>query len=66
MLSSAEKFGYGEKIFFGRIDLAVLKDDIVDHKENIFILICGTKSFENDMIDNMALLGIPPSRYHKF
>lgn len=65
-LSSRQCYGYREKILQGRISLSVLQETISDLRDNIVILICGTRSFEHDMIVNMRLLDIPPTYYHKF
>ena len=64
--SSSNCYRYGEKIFQGRISLSVLQESITDLRDDILILICGTRTFEQDMIDNMRLLDIPPTKYHKF
>ena len=59
-------YGYGKKILFERISLRSLQETIVDLSDSIFIFLCGTRSFEKDMIDNMTLLGISSCKYHKF
>ena len=64
--SSDQKYGYGEEIICGRITLSILQKILSDLRDNIFILICGTRSFEKNMLSNMELMGIPPETYHKF
>ena len=64
--SPSHSYGYDEKISRGRISSSVLQETMADLRDNTFILICGTRSFEQDMIENMKLLDIPPSKYHKF
>lgn len=64
--SSTSKYRYGDKILYGRISSALVQSLINTSQENFFVLICGTRSFDQDMIQCMADLDIPHDKYHKF
>ncbi|KAG8224442.1 hypothetical protein J437_LFUL001395 [Ladona fulva] len=61
----------GAKTFYelndGRVNFDAVKmelDSLVDTE--IQVLLCGTKSFEGDMMDYLNTLGVRNSSYHKF
>lgn len=64
--STKVKYRYGDKILTGRISYDLVHSVIDNTNDSFLVLICGTRSFEGDMIQYMKDLGIDKSRYHKF
>lgn len=61
-----QKYRYGDKIYRTRITEEVVQSVIDTNIQNTFVLICGTKSFEKDMIQFLSNLGLSAQRFHKF
>ena len=60
---------YGDCLHFGKIEFSILESFLSspDKKSNsIKVLICGTKSFEKDMIKYLLRLGFKQENVHKF
>ena len=58
---------YGECIRKGRIDKGVVTECLAGKTlEQVFILICGTKSFNKDMINYMKKVGVPDDNIYLF
>ncbi len=57
---------YGDEIRFGRIDESMLREAVADRTEGTLVLICGTKSFDKDMINYAKRCGVPEGNYFKF
>ena len=58
---------YGEKIHYGHIDKDVLSCHYPDPgRGDVLFLICGTKSFDKDMINHLGSLGYKSTMYYKF
>lgn len=65
------KVTYGDKIHYGRINAELVEKEMGDilgengEKRNI-VLICGTKSFDKDMINILHRAGCTKQSYFKF
>lgn len=59
-------YRYGDKVWHGKIDKAVIKTLIPVKSENFLVLFCGTRSFEKDVIECLNDLGLPQEKIHKF
>ena len=57
---------YGDHILFGRVDREVVSSKIPAPSDDAFVLICGTKSFDKDMINCLKTLGYTSEMYFKF
>lgn len=59
---------YGDKVHFGRIDCKLVREEMpkATLSFNSLVLICGTKSFDKDMINHLRLCGYTANMYHKF
>ncbi|XP_031555005.1 NADH-cytochrome b5 reductase-like [Actinia tenebrosa] len=57
---------YGDRIHYGRIDKDLLSHEIPAPSNKVFVLICGTKSFDKDMINFLSQLGYDGSTYFRF
>ncbi|KAK3609899.1 hypothetical protein CHS0354_036663 [Potamilus streckersoni] len=60
------KYKYGERIHLGRLDLSRLQEEMGKFVDNCFVLICGTQSFEEDMIRHVTNLKVPKSNIFNF
>lgn len=60
------KFKYGDKITLGRIDYDFLEKVLLHPSSNFQVLICGTKSFEKDMIKYLIRSGLAADNYYRF
>ena len=56
---------YHDKVHYGRVVEEDLKR-LVGSVNNTFVLICGTKSFDKDMINFLKKIGFSDDRYYKF
>lgn len=56
---------YGDKVHFGRIDSDVVRKEMPGPCERNIVLICGTKSFDKDMINYLGKAGYA-KMYFKF
>jgi cytochrome-b5 reductase len=58
---------YGECIRKGRINEVVISEHLVGKLlQQVFVLICGTKSFNKDMINYVKKAGVPDDNIHLF
>ena len=57
---------YQDKVHYGRIDMDLVKHEMPPPSPKHCILICGTKSFDKDMINYLLKLGYANSMYFKF
>lgn len=57
---------YNDSVKFGRIDLLHLKSSLPEDFGKSRVLVCGTKSFEKDMIKYLLELGLKQDRLHRF
>lgn len=57
---------YQDKVHYGRIDVDLVKSKMPPPSPEHYILICGTKSFDKDMINYLLKLGYAKSMYFKF
>ncbi|XP_045157707.2 NADH-cytochrome b5 reductase-like [Mercenaria mercenaria] len=59
-------YRYGDKICNSRITCDLVHSVISDPQDNFLVLICGTRSFEQDMLGCMKTLDVTEQKYHKF
>ena len=57
---------YGDDVRYQRLDEVLLKDEYGEEHQDTFILICGTKSFDKDMVNYLRRLGVPETNYFRF
>ena len=57
---------YGDDVRYQRLDEDLLKDELGEEHQDTFILICGTKSFDKDMVNYLRRLGVPEPNYFRF
>lgn len=57
---------YGDKVRYGRLDCDALTTEVPRGSGDSFALICGTRSFDKDMINHLTKLGYTDSMIHKF
>ena len=55
---------YGDQVHYGRLDFEVVKRELPQAMESQ-VLICGTRSFDKDMINHLSKIGYK-NMYHKF
>lgn len=65
------KIAYGDSIHFGRIDGGLIRKGMSaclaeDSEIQSMVLICGTKSFDKDMINFLCKAGCTKDSYFKF
>ena len=68
-LSLAENPGmirYGDKVHFGRVDSDLVRKEMPSPNMRNMVLICGTKSFDKDMINYLTKAGYAKEMYFKF
>ncbi|XP_046328891.2 NADH-cytochrome b5 reductase-like isoform X2 [Haliotis rufescens] len=63
---SSSCYRYGDQVHAGRVTATLLDTELGDRKENLLVLICGTKTFEADMIDHLNTLGLSEDKYFRF
>ncbi|EDV22139.1 uncharacterized protein TRIADDRAFT_15859, partial [Trichoplax adhaerens] len=61
-----KKFKYGDKITLSKVDHQFLEKVLFPPSQNSKVLICGTKSFEKDMIKYLKQFGFTEENYFKF
>ena len=57
---------YGDKVHFGRVDSDLVHREMPSPSEGNIVLICGTKSFDKDMINHLRKAGYAKEMYFKF
>lgn len=57
---------YQDRVHYGRIDVDLVKQQMPLPSPKHYILICGTKSFDKDMINYLLQLGYTENMYFKF
>ncbi|XP_070535831.1 NADH-cytochrome b5 reductase-like [Ptychodera flava] len=57
---------YGEQVHYGRMDETLVVKETSPVKDDTMILICGTKSFDKDMIKYLTKSGYSSKNYFKF
>jgi cytochrome-b5 reductase len=57
---------YGDEVEYGRIDKDILESELSGKTSNVRVLICGTKSFEKDMVKYLLSLGYQKDNLYKF
>lgn len=71
LLSNPGRIRYGDEVYHGRIDRELVEREMsgflpdVDQTEST-VLICGTKSFDKDMINILHKSGCTKNSYFKF
>lgn len=60
------KVKYGDNVSYGRINQDRVTHEMPEPSRDIQVLICGTKSFDKDMINYLKALGYTPDMYFKF
>lgn len=63
------KYRYGDKIHHGRITQGTIEEELKQKlpvNDNYLVLICGTRSFDKDMMNYCENVGIPEENLHKF
>ncbi|XP_071118719.1 NADH-cytochrome b5 reductase-like [Haliotis cracherodii] len=63
---SSSCYRYGDQVHAGRVTATLLDTELGDRKENLLVLICGTKTFEADMIEHLNTLGLSEDKYFRF
>ncbi|XP_046554367.1 NADH-cytochrome b5 reductase-like [Haliotis rubra] len=59
-------YRYGDQVHAGRVSDTLLDSELGNKKENLLVLICGTKTFEADMIDHLKTLGLSEDKFFRF
>ena len=59
-------YRYGDKVTKTRITCDTVQTVISDEQNSFLVLICGTRSFEQDMIKCLKELNVTEQQYHKF
>ena len=57
---------YQDKVHHGRIDVDLVKAEMPPPSQKHRILICGTRTFDKDMINHLLKLGYTENMYFKF
>ncbi len=58
---------YGDRVHFGRVDCELVQKEMPSpEKEKNMVMICGTKSFDKDMINHLLKAGYKKDTYFKF
>lgn len=57
---------YSDRVEFGRIDEQLVKREMPAPSAQVLVLVCGTRSFEKDMIKYLLLLGHDRETIFKF
>lgn len=57
---------YRDKVHYGRLDCEILNKEVPQSSQDSFIFICGTRSFDKDMINHVSKLSYTDSMFHKF
>jgi len=56
-----------DQIHNGRLDESLLRQELLQLDcEDVRVLICGTKSFNRDMVDSVARIGLTEKDYFVF
>lgn len=63
-----QHYRYGDQVDWGRMNQDFLSKALLPSDINpaTFLLVCGTKSFENDMIEICRKLGLCDTQIHRF
>lgn len=61
-----QNYRYGDSICTSRITCDLVHTVISGMQDNFLVLICGTRSFEQDMLQCMRNLGLNEQKYYKF
>ena len=59
------KLRYGDRVRHGRVTEDVVREEVGPDTEAIRVIICGTRSFDKDMINFVKRLGLSEGQYHK-
>ena len=57
---------YGDNIHYGRVNEDIVRERIGYKTDTTLVLICGTRSFDKDMINYVKRCGITEKNYFKF
>ena len=57
---------YGDKVHYGRIDCGLVKQEMPEANKDNLVLICGTRTFDKDMINHLKKNGFEDNMYYKF
>lgn len=60
------KVKYRDHMSYGRIDQELVSREMPQPSRDVHVLICGTKSFDKDMIKYLKAAGYTPDMYYKF
>ena len=64
--SDQSKVKYGDRVSYGRINQELVSREMPGPSSDVQVLICGTKSFDKDMIKYLKVLGYTSDMYFKF
>lgn len=64
--SDQSKVKYGDHVSYGRINQELVSREMPGPSSDVQVLICGTKSFDKDMIKYLKVLGYTSDMYFKF
>lgn len=63
------KYRYGDRIYHGRITQAIIEQELkpkLSVNDNYLVLICGTRSFDKNMMNYCKNMGLPEENLYKF
>lgn len=64
--SDQSKVKYGDHVSYGRINQELVSREMPGPSSDVQVLICGTESFDKDMIKYLKVLGYTSDMYFKF
>ena len=57
---------YGDRVHYGRINDIMVREHVQESMGSSFVFICGTRSFDKDMVNYVKKCEIPDEHFHKF
>jgi len=57
---------YGDLVHYGKLDCDLVVTEMPEASLKNFVFICGTKSFDKDVINHLSKNGYTRDMYHKF
>ncbi|XP_078353780.1 NADH-cytochrome b5 reductase-like isoform X2 [Oculina patagonica] len=64
--ANQSKVKYGDHVSYGRITQELVSREMPEPSRDVRVLICGTKSFDKDMINYLKAIGYTSDMYFKF
>ncbi|ELU11925.1 hypothetical protein CAPTEDRAFT_130673, partial [Capitella teleta] len=55
-----------DKVVYSRLSRELLRRELPENLNQTRVVVCGTRSFDKDMMNYLALSGFPPDCVHKF